>query len=175
MSTTSRIKIVHNDDLSWDMRADTLCPQEAAERIARYMDKLAVGCGQGSLDIQVGDGTGVAASATLTLASVVANDTCVVGTQTFTAKASPSTANQFLVGADDSATATSLAAKIAAHASLADVVTASAVGAVVTVSCTKLGLIGNMITLTGSADITANHATLVGGVNQTAKIHHLGL
>lgn len=175
MSFKNTISLTTTDDVTSQIRADTQSPQETAIRIANYLEKAALGTAFLSMDVQTsGQTTLVAASGTLTIASGAAADTAVVGTQTFTASASPSGNNQYLSTGSDSVQAAALAAKISAHPSLAQVVTAAAVGAVITVTASDRGQVGNMITLTGSTHITASASTLTGGVNKTATICHLG-
>lgn len=136
---------------------------------------MAGGCRQGSLDIQVNGGTtGVAASGTLTLSSVVTTNTCVVAGVTLTAETSPSGAAQYAVGLTDAATAANLAACINANSSLAGVVTATSSSAVVTVTAAALGAIGNQIPLVGSTNIVASAAKLTGGVNITPNTFTFG-
>jgi phage tail sheath gpL-like len=110
-------------------------------------------------------GNATRASGTLTLASVVATNTCAINGVTFTAVASGATGNQFNVGVSDTATATNLAAAINASASslVSQQVTATSSGAVVTVYSKIYGVGGNTVTLTGSANITASGARLTGG------------
>jgi phage tail sheath gpL-like len=176
MSLLTTIRIVSSDNISQQLTPDTLSPAESAIRLANYMSKAALGDAYMSVDIQTSDKTTlVAAAGTLTLTAVVNNDTCVVGTQTFTAKTSPSGANQYAVGMSDTATATNLAAAINAHTALSGALTATAALTVVTVTAKDRGSIGNMVTLTGSAHIAASASTLVGGVDRTPVVLHLGL
>lgn len=175
MSFKNDITLTTTNDISLEIVADPLSPQETAVRIANYLEKAALGDAYCSMDVQTsGKTTLVAASGTLTIASGVATDTAVVGTQTFTASATPSGNNQYLSTGSDTVQAAALAAKIAAHPSLAMVVTATSALGVVTVTSLARGFIGNMITLTGSTHITASASTLTGGVNKTATVMHLG-
>ena len=73
---------------------------------------------------------------TITLTSVVATDSVIVGETIFTCVASGATGNEFDVGIDDTATAANLAAKINALAG----VTATSDGAVVTVTSDVPGI-----------------------------------
>jgi phage tail sheath gpL-like len=105
------------------------------------------------------------ASGTLTLASVVATNSCVINGVTFTAVASGATGNQFNVGVDDPTTAANLAAAINASitAFVSGYVVATSSGAVVTVLSVFYALAGNMITLAGGTNITASGSKLTGG------------
>lgn len=175
MSYVTQVTLTTADDVTSQLRADTASPQETAIRLATYMDKAALGNAFCAMDLQTSGQTAlVAASGTLTLSSVVNDDTAVVGTETFTAKAVPVGNNQFSSATSDTARAAALAAKIAAHPNLAGVVTATSSLGVCTVTALVKGKIGNMITLTGSAHITASAATLAGGINATATVMHLG-
>lgn len=106
------------------------------------------------------------AKGTLTLAAVVANDTAVVAGKTYTFKTLVVNLSTNLppytvpVGATDTISATNLAAAINAQDST---VTASAVGAVVTVQAVAEGTGGNAITIVGGAHLTASAGTLAGG------------
>jgi phage tail sheath gpL-like len=120
-------------------------------QIAKYLERLAAG---GS---SVNSGTlitgAVKASGTVTLSSIVADDTVTINGRIYTGKDVPSGAQQFLTGSTDTASATSLAAKINADTSplIAGVVTATSALGVVTVTCTVPGLVGNSVTIAISA------------------------
>jgi len=141
-------------------------PQRQAQKIKNYIKKLQAGSTHGQIDVNVSP---VKASGTLTLDTVVENDTCVIAGVTLTAKDAPATNVQFEVGATDADTATSLAAIISAHPTLSLYVTAAAVGAVVTVTAVELGVASNLITLVGDTTITASAGTLAGGTLGTVR------
>lgn len=108
------------------------------------------------------------ASGTLTLDTVVEDDTCVIAGVTFTAKDAPSANTQFLVGDDDTETAANLANTLNAYQTryggpvpIQYVATSDA--AVVTITAKADGTAGNAITTVGSTNITASGATLTGG------------
>ena len=106
----------------------------------------------------------VLAAGTLTLAAVVQNDTAVVHSKTYTFKTKTSLSGatyQVKVGIDDAASAANLAAAI--NQFDGTVVSAVAVGAVVTVTAKAEGTGPNAYTLVGGAHITAGAATLAGG------------
>lgn len=92
----------------------------------------------------------VQASGTITLASVLANDTVTIGKTTLTAKASPATEDEFSQAGTDTQDAASLASKINAHSVLGKVVYATSSAGVVTVTCVVPGLIGNQLALASS-------------------------
>lgn len=101
--------------------------------------------------VQVNSGDAVAASGTITLASLVAADTITVGPEVFTSSASPSGNNQFLSTGGDTAVAAAAAAKIAAHPNLLRYLTATAASGVITVTSLVAGRIGNNISIAISA------------------------
>lgn len=131
----------------------------------------------------------VAATGTLTLAGVVAGDVVAVNGENFTAVASPindpNTSEdllpyQFFVGANDSATAASLANAINAELSSTgeigsetNIVTALAAAAVVTITAAVAGTAGNAIALSAAGSnghVTASGATLSGGSNSSQQV-----
>lgn len=111
----------------------------------------------------------VKASGTLTCASVVEDNTCAVGGQTFTAKDAPSGDNQFAVLGSNTLTAAALAAKISAHPSLSPYVVATSNLGVVTITAVEEGVTANLITLTNGTNITRSGATLAGGTLGTVR------
>lgn len=138
--------------------------QETLRGLVNYLEKCAAGCENASIDVQYSTTAPVAASGTLTLVSVPADDTVIIGAVTLTAKASPSGENQFSQAGSDAVDAAALAAKINAHSILSKVVVATALSNVVTVTALVKGEIGNQIALaeTGTS-ITASGAFLAGG------------
>jgi hypothetical protein len=102
----------------------------------------------------------------------VADETVTIGGVVFTAKASPSGESQFAIGANGTASATNLAAKIAAHSSLQGLVTATNPSAgVVLVSSELPGRFGNLIVVAdGLSNFTwAGGATKLGGATATMQ------
>lgn len=85
---------------------------------------------------------------------------------------------QYQLGASDTATAVSLAAQINAKSTLLQIATASSALGVVTVKSFYPGLIGNLITLTASGNVSASAATLGSGALATTSssfnTYHLG-
>lgn len=102
------------------------------------------------------------ATGTVTLTSIAADETVTVNGVVFTAKASPSGESQFDQSGNDTADATSLAAKINAHSQLANVVTATSASNVVTIRAYSPGTAGNAITLASSSEAVSG-ATLANG------------
>lgn len=116
---------------------------------------------------------GTAASGTASLLNVVAGEVLTVNGTAFTAVAASPTGNQFLVGADDNATADNLVAAIAASlvgrdisCSVADSANPGVDPAVITLTARRKGTAGNAYTLaeTGTT-ITVSGAVLAGGVD----------
>ena len=137
---------------------------EMCNRVARLMGEVAEGRNGQSMIVLIDGGTSAAkASGTLTLASVVATNTCQVGSQTFTAVASGATGNQFNVGVSDTATAANLVAVINANSSLGGSVVASSSGAVVSITAGDWGRHGNQIQLVGGTHITASGSGYLAG------------
>ena len=138
--------------------------QEHAKKLENFFKAAASGHQACQIE-QISDDTAlVRASATLTCASVVEDNTCVINGVTLIAKASPAGESQFLVEATNTLQAATIAAAINAHSSLVGIVTASSSGAVVTVSAASKGLIGNAITLVGTVTVlAASAARLAGG------------
>lgn len=153
-------------------------PRTEAVALSKFFDAASIGNRTCSFTVEVDSGDAVAASGTITFSSFVADDTVTVGTQTFTAKSSPSGDNQFDVDGGDTAAAAALAAKINAHPSLSRVVTASAASGVITVTSYVKGLIGNQIGIAISAHGSVSGAKLTSGTNATtlsgASTYHCG-
>lgn len=124
--------------------------REQAQRLIQYLSDLASGAAVGTLYVQTSTSHPVAASATITCASVSADDTVTIGKTTLTAKASPSGENQWSQAGSDTADAASLVSKINAHSVLSLLVSASSSAGVVTVTSLVKGSIGNHIALSSS-------------------------
>lgn len=105
----------------------------------------------------------VAATGTLTVVTnPAATETIAVAGTVFTFVASGATGNQINIGANETETATAIAAAVNALAA----VNAAADGAVVTATAATAGTDGNAIALVGNgAKITRSGATLTGGAN----------
>lgn len=109
------------------------------------------------------------ATGTLTAASAVAGDTCVVNGVTFTAVAGAVTvgSRQFSIDTGDTETATSLAAQIngITDYNITGKITATSAAGVVTLRAVDAGTAGNAYTLVGTAvRLAASAATLTGGI-----------
>lgn len=134
---------------------------------------------QGNIRVQSGGAAPVRASGTITLASVAANDTVVLGGTTLTAKASPANENEFSQAGTNTQDAAALAAKINAHSTLSQVLSATSSGAVVTVTCLIPGVIGNHFTMTqtgGTMTLSAAKlASGTGGAADAGVLYSFGL
>lgn len=109
--------------------------------------------------------SGVYATGTAVLASVVAGDTIVIGGVTLTADNSLQDTTHFKVGASNAATAANLVTTIGANTSLTRVVQASASSATVTIACLVPGTIGNLVTLSQTGGHITVGSALTGGTD----------
>jgi hypothetical protein len=171
----TRIQILHGSNVLPSFIASELDEPDRrnlVRRLITMLKALVVGIRRGRLVIHVDSATD-ATKATLdgTYTAVApANDTVTVAGVLFTAKASPSGEAEFAIGASATASATNLAAKIAAHSSLKGIVTASSPSAgVVRVTSELEGRIGNLFTVAeSSSDFTwAGGATKLAGGSGT--------
>jgi hypothetical protein len=111
----------------------------------------------------------IAATGTITITSFAnlinaGDDAIVIGGETFTAKASPSGANQFLAATSNAATRDALLAKIQAHPNLVGVVTAAASStAAILLTAVTPGTAGNSIVLTYTDNGTSTVGATVSG------------
>jgi len=155
--------------------------REEALALSHLFRKLASLHERGEVTVQTGASAPVAASGTITLANVSADDTIVIGATTLTAKASPSGENQFSQAGTDSVDAAGLVTKINAHSVLSLLVFASAVNAIVTVTALQKGNDGNAIPLTSSNGTrlavsgSGFLASGTGGTDDVGVVYTLGL
>jgi uncharacterized repeat protein (TIGR01451 family) len=125
-----------------------------------------VGTNDGNVQIGRGLGSGsgpVRAVGTITMAGVaVANETFVIGNQTFTWKAARVGTGDVALGTTANTAATNI--RTAVNADLVGVVTAAGTGASVTVTAFNTGAAGNSITFTeASTNMTMNGSGTLGG------------
>lgn len=118
------------------------------------------------------------AHGTVTFASLAAADTVTVGTVTFTARASPTLATEFGLGASDTEAAANLVAKINTNATTSALVFAGSAAGVVTVRNLVAGTAGNhagasAVTLTSSngtrAAVTNTSSSKLDGASAVAN------
>ena len=143
---------------------DATKTKEAAIELSNYFHNLATGNSTGVIDIRTASADPVAASATITLVSVPANDTVTIGGTVFTASATPSGNVQFSQAGTDAQDAASLASIINAHPTVGEVFIATSAANVVTVAARSKGVHGNFfaISRTGTA-MTLSGALFTGG------------
>jgi len=159
-------------DLRGSLLGDTGNRMLAGQKLMKYIRGLMGGAKSAKVRVGV---NAAKASGTLTLASTVATNTATIHGVVLTAIASGATSEQFNVGVDDTETAANLVTAINAHATLSLYVSATSSGAAVTVTALYPGLLGNAITLVGSATITASAARLASGTNGAyQKTHYYG-
>lgn len=160
MAVQTVIAITHDKEVSGDINnavkglglvMPSFQPRAEAEEICRFLDQLASGARMGTLRVGVNTTAGVAASGTVTCASVQAGDTVTVAGQVFTAvNGGTPTSVQFDMSGTNAQTATSLASAITNHATVGTYVKAAAVSAVVTITALTDGPLGNLVTLATS-------------------------
>jgi hypothetical protein len=146
--------------------------------LSNYVDAVRGGARNASLLCRIG-AVNASLAGTFTDAPS-ANDTVTVNGVTFTAKASGASTNEFNIGAGANAAAkaitnaTALAAAINASVStgVVDIVTATASGAVVTLTAANAGKVGNAIVVAESmANFTfAGAATKLSGGTHDTKV-----
>jgi phage tail sheath gpL-like len=144
------------------------------KNLVDWMRSFVTGSRTGNMKVKVG---AVQATGTITFSSLVADDTVTVNGVVFTAKASPSGANQFALGADDTAAAVNFAAKInaSAIANIVSVLTATSALGVVTLTAICPGLQGNCNTIAISAHgSVSGSGRLTSGTDGTAYDLTLG-
>jgi hypothetical protein len=144
--------------------------------LSDYFSSLARGTREGSIDVQIAEGSAVAASGTITFSDTgAADDTILINGVTFTAKASGATGNEWNVGASATLSAQAFKAAVNASASalVSQHVTASGSAAVITITAIQKGVSGNAITIAegvdSSSDMAVSGARLTGGANATAN------
>lgn len=146
------------------IETNTSNPKEFCRKAELFFKAVNAGLIPASVECLSDDTALVRASGTLTVASINADDTCVINGVTLTGKASPSGQDQFDSDGSNTVVATAVAACINAHSSLTGIVYATSSGAVVTVHAYQKGLMGNAITLVGTATrLEASAARLAGG------------
>ena len=159
------------------LKQDSSVDHVAIRDIVNHLQSLASGNENGTVYAQSGSSNPVAASGTLTCASVVATDTVTIGPTTFTFTSTPTLSTDVEVdGADDTADAAALAAAINAHATVNQVVTATSALGVVTLAAKQRGVVGNFIKLasTGGTVTVAAMSGGTGGATDTESTYAFG-
>lgn len=152
----STIVITIQSDESQDlnkqlMQVNSSKPRRSILETAKRVSDLANGHHQGVITIQTGSADPVAASGTITCASVSNADTVTIGKTTLTFSSTPANEDQVESdGGTNTLDAEALVAAINAHSVLSKLVVASNVAGVVTVTSLVKGEIGNYIALASS-------------------------
>jgi phage tail sheath gpL-like len=152
--TKSSVIHVNHDALSGDilraLSSQTGNPREFFLGLSDFFARAASGAIKCSAEFQLNCDDYVYASATATLVDAGATDSVTINGVEFAAVVSGATGNQWNIGANDAADATSLAAAINASttARVAGVVRATVASNVVTIKAKQPGLAGNCFTLT---------------------------
>lgn len=144
--------------------------------LSKYFHSIAGGVKSASFEVNTASAHPVKATGTLTLtyASIVDNNTMTIGKTTLTWKTTaPANENEVRKITDLATTAANLVTAINAHSVLGNILTATNVAGVVTVTCKSAGEIGNQIALsssngTGTAVSGAYMAGGTGGPTGTA-------
>ncbi len=154
--------------------------KEMARNLSSLFKAMSGGAHRATVDVQTGSAAPVAASGTLTLVSVIATDVITIGPVTFTFTSSPSVETDIEVdGATDTDDAAAAVAAINLHSTVGQVVLATNVAGVITLTALQEGVVGNFVSY-GSVDSTitaaaANLTSGAGGVTEAATTANLGL
>jgi hypothetical protein len=177
MSSMSRIVTLDgrlaNSVKNWLRMIPGLRP-ESIQRVSSYFGDIAGGVHSGRLTIAT---TAIQATGTITLSSFVDEDTVTIDGVVFSGETSPATPTEFAIGASDTATAANAVVVINAYATSGfnTMVTASSVGAVITITSNVPGYIGNMNTLAISAHGSVSGANLTGGSEDANVVMYNGI
>jgi phage tail sheath gpL-like len=141
-------------------------PRKALQKLENSLQGLKGGCDAATLVV---NHTQVAATGTVTCASVLAADTVTVSGVLLTAVSGAPAADQFDMSGTDTATATSLALAMNSNATISGIVTATSALGVVTLTAKVKGVVGNAITLASSngTRLAASAARLTSGSDGT--------
>ena len=126
-------------------------PKREINEIIDYLSSIA--CGHAAnIDVQSSSNGLVAATGTVTFASVANNDTITINGVVFTAKTASPSGDQFLVGVSNTADAAAAAVAINASTTAGTVgyFTVSAASGVLTITAVERGIMGNAISVASS-------------------------
>jgi phage tail sheath gpL-like len=150
-------------------------------KLSNWFRSIGSGTESANITVNTSSASPVAASGTLTLtyASITANDTMVIGKTTLTWKTgAPANESEVRKITDLATTAENLVVAINAHSVLGNIVVASRVAGVVTITAKVKGEIGNQLPLSSSAAGAVASATYLasgaGGATGTAVSYSLG-
>jgi hypothetical protein len=125
-------------------------PHKCLQNALNLLKGIQAGAVVGSVHASTSTSDPVAASGTITLVSVSADDTVTIGKTTLTAKASPSGEDQWSQAGTDTVDAAGLVTKINAHSVLGKLVVATSSAGVVTVTSLSKASLANHIALSSS-------------------------
>jgi len=131
------------------MQCQASRPRREVSKLINFLKGCAAGNRMAQMQVQVNSAASVAATGTITAATPVANDTVTIAGTALTATASTQNASNFAIGATNTITAANIATCINASA-INTYVFASSVGAVVTLTASRPGVLGNLVTLVSS-------------------------
>lgn len=161
-SLTNKLAVLNNVSIA-----------NAFRNIGAWFESVGMGMRSFNGFVHVG---GTQAVNAITFSSFAAADTVTINGVVLTGRASPTLAAEFTVGATDTATAINLARVINGLGAIAvppakiwGVVTATASGAVVTLTAQETGTIGNIYTLAISAHGSVTGATFASGADGTIQ------
>lgn len=148
------------------------CRREWAQDYLEAFHKVAAGLSTSGASIAVQDGAANASIAITFTGNGTAADTVTLGGQALTAVASGAANNQWNVGASAAGAAANFAACVNASTTFKGILSASVVGAVVTVTCLAAGTVGNLITAAKSSTAISAlpSAALTGGTGNSALL-----
>ena len=138
-----------------------------ANNLINYLAGLAGGSGAGNICSSLSSSALVAATGTVTAASVQAGDTVTINGVVFTATTSAAGANEFNIGASDTTCAAAIVTAINASttALIQGFISPSSLLGVVTLTAIPAGVVGNAYTLASSngSRLAVSAARLAGG------------
>lgn len=174
----TRLTIVHRDrtvPTSADrFDHDATEPELAARALSDFFQALASGHVAGDVYGAMDDGANVtraSGTVTITHASISDGDTLTIGGVVLTWRNAPATESEVLIGANATADAQNLVAKINAHSKLKGILVASSNLGVVTIQAVTPGRWGNLVTLaTSDGAAMALSAATLAGASSTEKL-----
>jgi hypothetical protein len=154
-------------DLSNRLGFSTSDPKGEANSLMNYISGLCGGAVEGKMTVSLSGSALVAATGTVTAASVQAADTITINGVVFTATSSAAAANEFNIGASNTTCAAAIVTSIAASttALIQGFISASSALGVVTLTAIPSGVVGNAYTLASSSvgRLAVSAARLAGG------------
>jgi phage tail sheath gpL-like len=163
---------INNDFHKEKFDVPTGSPKKFAKTLENYFKAVGAGLEPCSVTAVTSSTALAAASGTVTVASIDADDTITINGTAITGKSSPSGEAQFDSDGSDTVVAAAIAACINAHSSFVGIVTATSSAAVVTISAAQKGVLGNCVTLASSdgTRLAVSAARLAGGTGNNAAV-----